>query len=536
MIARGPAGEWHGHSEDVAFEPAQMKAVLRDLEQPCCAIRLGDRLGLAVEGRLCADQSGLPADAELAGMSRGLLPSDLGDATFQADHGVRLSYSAGSMANGIASEALVQALAQEGLFGSFGAAGLLPDRIAQAIRRLRSALPGTNVAFNLIHNPSEDALERRTVEVYLDHQVTTIEASAYIDLTPHVVRYRVAGLLRRPDGRVEARNRVVAKVSRREVATRFLQSPPAELVQALAGEGLISSEQAALAAHVSMCDDLTIEADSGGHTDNRPLVCLLPSMIELRDEIQAARGFEQAIRVGAAGGISTPGSALAALTMGAAYVVTGSVNQSCREAGTSDHTKRLLAQAGMADVMMAPAADMFEMGVKVQLLKKGTLFPMRAQRLYELYQAYDSLEALPEAERERLERQVFRRALGDVWQDTETYFRERDPEQLELALGNPKRKMALVFRWYLGLSSRWSNGGEPGREMDYQIWCGPSMGAFNDWVRGSYLESPEARSVVDVAWHIMRGAAYLHRLNDLQLQGVRLPAEVRRYIPEPLAG
>ncbi len=38
-------------------------------------------------------------------------------------------------------------------------------------------------------------------------------------------------------------------------------------------------------------------------------------------------------RIGAAGGISTPWAAAAALAMGAAYLVTGSVNQSCVEAG-----------------------------------------------------------------------------------------------------------------------------------------------------------------------------------------------------------
>ena len=51
----------------------------------------------------------------------------------------------------------------------------------------------------------------------------------------------------------------------------------------------------------------------------------------------------------------------------------------------------------MIDVVMAPAADMFEMGVKVQVLKRGTLFPMRAQRLFELYPAYHGGEALPPA-------------------------------------------------------------------------------------------------------------------------------------------
>jgi len=85
-----------------------------------------------------------------------------------------------------------------------------------------------------------------------------------------------------------------------------------------------------------MADDITVEADSGGHTDNRPLVALFPTIIKLRDEIQQEYGYTKTIRIGAAGGISTPASALAAFMMGAAYIVTGSVNQACVEAGTSE--------------------------------------------------------------------------------------------------------------------------------------------------------------------------------------------------------
>ena len=218
--------------------------------------------------------------------------------------------------------------------------------------------------------------------------------------------------------------------------------------------------------------------------------------------------------------------------MGADYIVTGSVNQACVESGASAHTKRILSQAGQADVMMAPAADMFEMGVKVQVLKKGTLFPVRAQKLYELYKACDSLETIPTAEREKLEKQIFRKPLDTVWQETEVFFRERDPEQLERAHQNPKRKMALVFRWYLGLSSRWSNSGEAGRELDYQIWCGPAMGAFNEWTQGTALATPENRHAVDVAEHLMLGAAYLYRLQHLRIQGVSLPASLSTYKPE----
>ena len=286
-----------------------------------------------------------------------------------------------------------------------------------------------------------------------------------------------------------------------------------------------------MAQRMPIADDITVEADSGGHTDNRPLVCLMPGIVALRDELQAQYQYATEVRIGAGGGISTPEAALAAYMMGAAYIVTGSVNQACVEAGTSTHTRKLLAQAGMADVAMAPASDMFEMGVRVQVLKRGTLFPMRAQKLWEIYDTYNSWEEVPQAEREKLEKTIFKRSFAEIWEGTEAFFAQRDPRQNERAAKDPHHKMALVFRWYLGLSSRWSNGGEAGREMDYQIWCGPSMGAFNDWVRGSYLAQPENRRVVTVAQEILQGAAYLARLRSLNLMGVQMPALAAVYRP-----
>ena len=54
----------------------------------------------------------------------------------------------------------------------------------------------------------------------------------------------------------------------------------------------------------ALADNLTVEADSGGHTDNRPLVILLPTMLKLRDELQEARPYST--RVGVGGGLGTP--------------------------------------------------------------------------------------------------------------------------------------------------------------------------------------------------------------------------------------
>jgi PfaD family protein len=128
--------------------------------------------------------------------------------------------------------------------------------------------------------------------------------------------------------------------------------------------------------------------------------------------------------------------------------------------------------------------------VKVQVLKRGTMFAMRAAKLYDLYRQYDSLEEIPIEIRQELEQKIFHHTLDVVWEQTQEYFLKRDVKQIEHANREPKHKMALVFRWYLGQSSRWPIKGDLSRKIDYQIWCGPSMGAFNEWTKGSFLEEP----------------------------------------------
>ena len=82
--------------------------------------------------------------------------------------------------------------------------------------------------------------------------------------------------------------------------------------------GLLTTRQAAPAGRRRVADDITVEADPGGHTDNRPAITLLPTIIALRDRLQKQYRFEQSPRVGLAGGIATPASVAAAFAMGAA--------------------------------------------------------------------------------------------------------------------------------------------------------------------------------------------------------------------------
>jgi trans-AT polyketide synthase, acyltransferase and oxidoreductase domains len=495
---------------------------------------IGDlRRGFSVDPRTCnllGADAGVPSAIHVPAF----LLENLGDRQFCDDHRIRYPYMAGAMANGIGSAQLVEAMSRGGMLAFFGAAGLAPNVIEAAIDRLSASLPDTAYGFNLIHSPNEPDLEAAVAELYLRRGIKLVEASAYLGLTLPIVRYRVRGIYQDQAGRIVTPHRVIAKVSRVEVASKFFTPPPAEMLRELLTAGEITQAQAELAGHIPMAQDVTAEADSAGHTDNRPAITLVPTLLALRNRFQEQYDYSQPLRVGAAGGIATPASAAAAFTMGAAYVATGSVNQACVESGSSDVVRQMLAEAEQADTIMAPAADMFEMGVKVQVLKRGTMFAMRAAKLYELYRTYEGLEKIPAADRAMLEKTIFRATLDEIWSQTRTFFQQRDPTQIRRAEKDAKHRMALVFRWYLGQSSRWANHGEPTRKIDYQIWCGPAMGAFNEWTRGSFLERPENRRVVTVAMNILHGAAVLLRAAGLRFQGVQLPSGFPRVAPVEL--
>ncbi|MFI6689766.1 PfaD family polyunsaturated fatty acid/polyketide biosynthesis protein [Streptomyces sp. NPDC050485] len=457
-------------------------------------------------------------------------PEWLGDRSFTEVHGVRFPYVAGEMANAIASVELVEAMAQNEMLGFFGAAGLSLPRLDQALDRLRKGLAGRrNWGVNLIHHPGDLQMENAVAELLLRAGAPKISVSAFMDITPAVVRCAASGLRADATGRISRRTALFAKVSRPEVAELFLSPPPAQLVRQLVERGQLTEEEGRLAARIPVADDITVEADSGGHTDGRPLVAVLPTILAL------ARRKNPGVRVGAAGGLGDPGAVAAAYALGAAYVVTGTVNQMSVEAAVSDEAKAMLAQAGVADVAMAPSSDMFELGAKVQVLRRGTMFAARATRLRQLYVEHPSLESIPAPTRELLEREIFGLPLDEVWKRAEEYWSERDPAEIARAGADPRHRMALTFRWYLGNASTWAVQGEPGRRSDYQLWCSPAAGAFNSWVAGGHLADPRQRTVTQIARNLLQGAAVLTRVHQLRTYGVRLPAEAFDFRPRRLA-
>ncbi len=465
-----------------------------------------------------------------------LYPEWLGDRSFLQTHNVRFPYIAGAMAHAIAGPTLVIALARARILAFYGAGGVHPSRVEQAVVDICVGTQADNLSWgaNLLHSPYEPELEDQVAAIYLRHGVRRVDASAYLRITPAVVRYACSGLRTDPAGNVIRVNHLFAKISRPEVATQFLSPAPPEILNTLVQQDQLTRDEARLAQHIPLAEDITVEADSGGHTDNRPLVAIFPAIRALRDQVVEKHGYKRPVRVGVGGGLGTPDAVAAAFALGAAYVLTGSINQAAVEAGTSDFVKQMLAQSDVADVTMAPSPDMFEMGVRVQVLRRGTMFAGRASQLYDLYSRYDSVEQIPADVRKRIEKEIFRAPLDEVWQDTAKFFEQRDPRQLDKANDDPKYRMALIFRSYVGQSSHWAVRGEPGRRLDYQIWCGPAMGAFNNWTRSSFLAEPANRSAVQIALNLLEGAAVVTRAQQLRSYGLPVSDAAFDFRPRPL--
>lgn len=534
----GPLRFWDTPGSPVRFRGPQLCAILSRIRDTTYVVTDPDSgaIGLAVDGTISADEvSGHPYD--VIGILPPLYPEWLGDRSFTAVHDVRFPYAVGEMATGIATSAMVIAAANSGLLGFFGSAGLSLELVEKSLVEIAAALDpaGQSWGTNLIHSIDDAAMEDAVVDLYLRRGVTRVSASAFMALSPAIVRFSASGLHVDQAGTISRRHFVFAKISRPEVAAQFLSPAPAEMLATLVRQRALTEDEARLAARVPVAEDITVEADSGGHTDNRPLVSLLPVILALRDEMAARHQYERPIRVGAAGGLGTPTAVASAFSLGAAYVMTGSINQSAVEAGTSDAVKEMLARAELADVIMAPAADMFELGVKVQVLKRGTMFAVRAARLYEAFTEFSGLDEIPSEVARQLEQEIFRASFDEIWSECVKFWSVRDPAQLARAERNPKHKMALVFRWYLGNGSRWAMSGVPDRRMDYQIWCGPAMGAFNAWTKGSFLAERANRTVGQIAANLLEGAAVVTRAQQVRTYGVAVSPAAFDFRPRLLS-
>lgn len=453
-----------------------------------------------ISGEQC-DQN-YPAEVENTSL---LAAQYLGCDEFKKDYNLKYAYLAGGMYRGISSKEMIIKLAKNGMMGFLGTGELSIDKIRDDIgyiqRNLASYEP---YGVNLTYNYSNPDVEDKIVGVLLETGIKCIEVSAYMSLTPAIVRYKLKGLKKDNSGEIVSTNRIIAKVSRPEIAEMFMSPVNEYMINKLLAEGKITAKEAEMAKEVPMADDICVEAGAGWYMDCGVSYSLMPVVLKLRDEIMKKYNYHKKIRVGAAGGIGTPEAVAAAFVLGADFILTGSISQCTVEAKIGSQVKDMLQKMNVQDTEYVPSGDTFEIGGKVQVLKKGLFFPARATKLYELYRMYNSIEEINEKTKRQIQDKYFKRSFIDVYRELKELLPEQEIKRSE---NDPKYKMKLIFKCYFKHAEDLAISGSEENRVDYQILCSSALGAFNQWVKGTDLENWKNRHVDEIGIILMKEAA-----------------------------
>lgn len=436
--------------------------------------------------------------------SRKTRSDTLGSDEFKKEYNVKYTYVAGGMERGITNQEFVLKMAKAGILSFLGTTGLELAQIEKSLQYLRNELKanqpyGVNVSLHSF-DPEVGEKAERVIDLLLQYQVNNIEISCF-SIPPALIKYRIKGIGIDSSGYVLSKNRILAKVSRPEMAEEFLRPPDLEIVNKLLSGGEITKEEAELSKGIPVANDICVISDSAGTTDKIiPGYSLLPAILNIRDRLMNQYKYYPIVRIGYGGGIGTPQAAASAFMLGADFILTGSVNQCSIEAAISDEVKDLLSKISVQDTEYVPACDMLEMGLKRQVMKKGVLFSIRANKLYDLYRQYESLDEIEPSIKKQLQEKYFLRSFDEIYCECQLMFSKR---QIEKAEQNPKYKMLLVFKWYLIHSAESAIKGESSNKVNYQVYSSPALGAFNEWAKGIELEDWRNRHVDQIGILLM---------------------------------
>ena len=181
--------------------------------------------------------------------------------------------------------------------------------------------------------------------------------------------------------------------------------------------------------------------------------------------------------------------------MGADFILTGSINQCTPEANVSDLVKETLASIQPQDTCHVPAGQQFESGAMEQVVRKGSYFPARAQKLYDLYRLHNNFDEIDKKTQSQLEKHFFKRSFQSVVSELRSNPQLYGIYDLETFESDKKYQMAQVFRWYFQKASLTAIKGDNKDKNNFKIYCGPAMGALNQWLIGTELEDWKNRNI-----------------------------------------
>ena len=431
------------------------------------------------------------------------IPDDLmdiaksfGNSQFKRKYDLKYAYVTGGMHMGISSVDMVVKIAEFGGLGFYGTSGNSYETIENAIDNIKSKLNGRrNYGINMTYKIAYPDYEKNILEIAVKKDVPVIELSSYLSVTEEIVKYKARSL--------NTDRKIFVKVSRVDLAEAFM-SPASEMILSmLFQKGEITADQREELRKIPIADDICVIGDCAGITDSKSILALYPAIVQKKQELISNGISAHDVCIGVGGGIGTGEAAAAAFAMGADFILTGSINQCTVEADTSESVKNILEKVSIDDLDYVKDGSMLDVGSQVQIVKRGGFFFARANNLARLYMSVSSLNDIPKNTIEKIEKDYFRKPFDLVYKEIAESVSN---DIIEKAEKNPKYKMGLIFNYYYEKALIYAKQGKPEDRLDYQIYCGPALGAYNALIKDTMNYKWNKRRVDDIAFDLLRRA------------------------------
>lgn len=427
----------------------------------------------------------------------------LGSLSFKKEYHTELAYAVGGIRDGISSGPMLKKLADSNILGYLGTKGL---DIHETNRLLEDALNMVGLEKIGVH-VSCDVLKpeysNQQLKLMIDKDIRRLQLSGYQRPDEWIYEYRIRNIRYSEKHKVVSPYKLLVCVNNLKAAEEFLKPIDKDYIKKMIELNKLTQIEAEMVAALPVCDDICIDntgIGAGGFG-------WISSIKKLIDRICTPHSLKKRVRVGICGGIGNPQMLAMAFFAGADFVMTGTINQCTVEAETSTHVKDLLQAAKENDFAFVPADDLFEFGEKMSVLKRGTLYPTRAQKVYDIYSKYASVDEISETDTKLLTEKYFGIGLQEMYQRIMGIVSET--ERI-LISEQSKYKLGLIMKGYLQACFHQAQAGEKATEINYGIAVECDMADINRWLQGTDIEHWNRRSIDIIAKRIMEeGEEYL---------------------------
>lgn len=426
----------------------------------------------------------------------------LGSNSFKEEYKVNYSYVVAGIQKGISSVAMIEELSENKILGFLGINGLSLDEALDLISSAKKKIPLDSIGVKVSNDLLNPDYGKTVMKHIIEEDIKKIEVSGYQKPDLALVKYRLRNIKIDEKGNVIIPHKMLVHITSVKAAQSFMRPIPENILKQLLDAEEITLKEAENARNIPMCDDICIDNNKG---ENR--YGWLSTLKKISKENFNKFNLKKKVRIGIGGGIGSPQTVAMAFFAGADFIVTSSINQCTVEAGTSDYVKSLLQNAVETDFTFAPEAELFEFGEKKSVLKRGSLYHIRALKLYENYCRYESIKEIPQKEVEMITKKYFKVSFDEVYNNLKDKLSR---EIVKLAEEQPKYKMALIFKELLEQCFDDALKDKNENRVNYQIKSTSAIADLNNYLKDTYLMEWKNRKTADIGKKLMEdGEKYL---------------------------